>query len=54
MTRIDVKEAEQRFDELLDRAFAGESFEITRDGVAIARMLAPRPGDPVVRDEPAP
>jgi antitoxin (DNA-binding transcriptional repressor) of toxin-antitoxin stability system len=43
MIRIDYDEAERRFDELLERTYRGEDFEIMRDGKPVARMLRPHP-----------
>ena len=36
---IDVLEAERVFDALLERVEAGEDFVITRDGVAVAKLV---------------
>lgn len=39
MTEIDVLEAEKNFDALLARVEAGEEIVITRDGVAVAKLV---------------
>lgn len=39
MTEINVKEARQRFRELLDRVEQGEEVIVTRHGEAVARLV---------------
>lgn len=41
MLEINVKEARQRFRELLDRVEQGEEIVVLRHGKAVARMLSP-------------
>jgi prevent-host-death family protein len=46
MTTVTEKEAETRFQEMLDKAEHGETVEITRDGRPVAKLVAadgPRP-----------
>ena len=38
MDRIDLGDARARIDELIERAEAGETVEITRDGKAVVRL----------------
>lgn len=45
MPTITADEAQQRFDEFLDRTAAGETFIIMKDGRPIATMQAPWPAD---------
>lgn len=42
MPRISATEASRAFSQLLDRVTAGEQFEITRGGVAVAVITPPR------------
>jgi prevent-host-death family protein len=37
---VDVKVAQRTFSELLDRVAQGETFVVTRDGRAVARLIA--------------
>ena len=37
---LDVTEAAERFDELIDRVLCGEEFVICRDGIPIAELTA--------------
>jgi prevent-host-death family protein len=37
---VDVKDAQRTFSELLDRVEQGETFVVTRDGMAVARLIA--------------
>ena len=43
MDRISMAEAEQQFSELIARAEAGETVEITRDGKPIVQLTAAKP-----------
>lgn len=45
MESIGAREAETRLRELLDRACRGETFEITRDGRAVAHLVPARQHD---------
>jgi prevent-host-death family protein len=42
---VDVHEAENLFDELLERAAAGEEIIITKDGRPAAKLVSIRPGE---------
>lgn len=49
MTTVGIFEAKNRLSELVERAARGEEIVITRRGEEVARLMPPRPADPVAQ-----